>query len=421
MTTSSLQQLLDEASERADSDSEGAISLYRKIIDAGECVSDADIKVREASIFALAALLEKLKRPDDVALLLKDIRPFFTQIPKAKTAKIVRSLIDLIGKYQTSVELQIQLVRESIDWAKEQKRTFLRQRLEARLADLSLRVKDYQGALGLLSTLLHEVKKLDDKNLLVEIHLIESQAHHALKNLSRSRAALTAARTTANSIYCPPILQGQIDTQSGILHAEEKDYKTSYSYFYESFETFDNLEDNELATKSLKYMLLCKIMLNSPKDVHSIIAGKFSLKYAGRQIASMAAIADAYSDRSLKKFNEVLDEFPELKEDTLIQRHIHSLYDMLLEQNLLRIIEPFSVVQLDHISKIIELKTEAVEKKLSQMILDKTLHGVLDQEQNMLVIFEEPQVDEVYPAALETVQNMGKVLDSLYAKAQKLK
>ncbi|KAK4701528.1 hypothetical protein P7C70_g4702, partial [Phenoliferia sp. Uapishka_3] len=143
--------------------------------------------------------------------------------------------------------------------------------------------------------------------ILTEVHLLESIVSHALSNLPKAKAALTSARTAANSIYCPPLLQAQLDMQSGVLHAEDKDYKTAYSYFFEALEGFSSQDDSK-AGKALKYMLLCKIMLGLPEDVTAIVSGKLAQRYAGPDVEAMKAVANAHSDRSLDDFEKLLQE-----------------------------------------------------------------------------------------------------------------
>ncbi|PIN13272.1 26S proteasome regulatory complex, subunit RPN6/PSMD11 [Handroanthus impetiginosus] len=397
-----------------------AIAILYQVLEDPSSSSEA-LRIKEQAITNLSDLLRQEGRAAELQNLLAKLRPFFSLIPKAKTAKIVRCIVDAVGKIPGTSDLQISLCREIVQWTRAEKRTFLRQRIEARLAALLMENKEYPEALNLLSGLIKEVRRLDDKLLLVEIDLLESKLHFSLRNLPKAKAALTAARTAANAIYVPPAQQGTIDLQSGILHAEEKDYKTAYSYFFEAFEAFNALDDSQ-AIYSLKYMLLCKIMVNQADDVAGIISSpKVGLQYQGPELDAMKAIADAYSKRSLSLFETALKNFKtQLDEDPIVHRHLSSLYDTLLEQNLCRLIEPFSRVEISHIADLIELPVHHVEKKLSQMILDKKFAGTLDQGAGCLIIFSDPSTDAIYPATLETISNMGKVVDSLYVRSAKI-
>jgi 26S proteasome regulatory subunit N6 len=171
----------------------------------------------------------------------------------------VRSLIDLVGANKGALPLQAEICLDAITWAEQSKRTFLKQRIQTRLASVYVAMRQYNQAISLITRLTREVKKFDDKLLLVEIFLIESRAHLQLENLPKSKGALTAARSSANAIYCPPQLQAEIDMQAGILCAAEKDFKTAYSYFYEAFEGYNTIKDSAQAVKAIKYMLLGKV------------------------------------------------------------------------------------------------------------------------------------------------------------------
>jgi len=382
---------------------------------------EEEIKIKEQAILQLGTLFAETKQGDELAGLITYTRPFLQHVSKAKASMMVRKLVDKFLDMHAGTGKEITLCKECIDWAKEEKRTFLRQALEARLIALYYENKQYEEALAMGAILLKELKKLDDKILLVEVQLLESKVYHSLGNLPKARAALTTGRTTANGIYCPPKLQAALDEQSGILHAaDEKDFKTAYSYFYESFEGYDSIDDHSMAMANLKYMLLSKIMLNSADDVLSLVSGKLALKYYGPHIEAMKRIAKASEKRSLADFKTTLSEYSkELQDDPIVCAHLDSLYDNLLEQNLCRIIEPYSKVQVKHIAQLIKLSLDVVERKLSQMILDKKFSGILDQGAGVLIVFENNDTD-TYKCGLNTVQNMGKVVDALYNKAKKI-
>ena len=159
-----------------------AVSLLREVVtDAGANDAEA-LKVKEAALGRLADALVKAGDAAALRSLLYDLRGLFAVIPKAKTAKIVRTIIDSIAKVPGSTQLlvrgrrgsrggtdcaaacphcpcttlvphrlpQKEVCTEQVEWARAEKRAFLRQRIEIRLAQLHMELRDYPAALGLI-------------------------------------------------------------------------------------------------------------------------------------------------------------------------------------------------------------------------------------------------------------------------------
>lgn len=96
----------------------------------------------------------------------------------------------------------------------------------------------------------------------------------------------------------------------------------------------------------------------------------------------MRAIARAHQNRNLSDFEKALRDYKdgtlfilplfiivhlsgivELSSDPTIRSHLAALYDTLLEQNLLRIVEPYSVVEIEYVAQQVKQGRQAVEAK----------------------------------------------------------
>mmetsp|Transcript_2707 Transcript_2707/g.4600 ORF Transcript_2707/g.4600 Transcript_2707/m.4600 type:complete len:390 (+) Transcript_2707:2-1171(+) len=362
-----------------------AIQIYEYIIafkfPSEDDINDDSLRAKEQAAYRLGQIFSELSLFDQLVDLTKQILPLYSDLPKSKTGKIIRTLFDQCLRFpgRNRYEPLIELSKHIIEWCVKESRSFLRMKLENKLADLYFKQGKCSEALQILNKLLFELKKKDDKQLILESQLVESKVYHALENLPKAKSSLTSVKTVANSIYVVPMLQAEIDFMSGLISADERDYNTAYSYFYETFEGYRSMNQNEMAANAFKFMLFSKVMSKQPDDAINLINSSVSLKFQSRHVEAMKQVALASKQQNLLMFEKCKQVYDvELLEDPVIKRHFNYLYNTLLEDNLKKIIEPYSEVQIDFVAESIGLPMERILQKLSEMILDEVIDGTLD-------------------------------------------
>lgn len=185
-----------------------AIKLLEEIIKekipSEDDLNDESIRAKEQATYKLAAIFKQKGLVEELVGLTKEVLPLFVDFPKSKLAKITRTLFDLTMKIQGRNQELVSLCEHIIKWCEQENRSFLRMRIETNLAELNFKLDKYNDAITILNKLTYELKKKEDKQLLVESQLVESKVYHALENLPKAKAALTSVKTVANSIYIVP-------------------------------------------------------------------------------------------------------------------------------------------------------------------------------------------------------------------------
>ena len=361
-----------------------------------------------------------------------NIEAYFKLIGEVKEIKntnntFLMKLTDkLIGKLKKRKDLFERLEKtcnEIVEFCKSTNNISMKSRIETRLAEIYFLNGLHSKALDLCNKIIFDLKRYEDNLGLIQLQLLESKIYYATKGISKAKAALTSVKTLVTKVYIEPKLQASIDMHSGILAAHEKDFNLAFSYFFESFDTYNiqNIKKPAKAMKAFQYMVLSKIVGGQIEDVNNIVLGKQGREYYGKEIEALRSVEIAVKEKSIKLLKENIEKNKQYLTDPIVQFHLNNLNNDLIEQNLIKIIQPYSVVEIDYINKTIGLGYEEILIKLRQMILDKKINGILDQGKGCLIIYEGAQSNPYLDKSLDTFKNLEKVVDSLDKKVRATK
>lgn len=175
------------------------VSEPKYLLFIGKDVSEEGVKARELSITRLGQIYKDKALFDQLVQLTQETLPKILDLPKSKTGKIVRTLFDFCILCEGSkAQNLIELSHHIISWCDQESRGFLKMKIQCKLSDLYFQIEKFNDAIELLKDLLFELKKKEDKQLLVEAQLVESKVYHALENIPKAKASLTSVKTTAH-------------------------------------------------------------------------------------------------------------------------------------------------------------------------------------------------------------------------------
>ncbi|CCF75573.1 26S proteasome regulatory subunit N6 [Babesia microti strain RI] len=169
--------------------------------------------------------------------------------------------------------------------------------------------------------------------------------------------------------------------------------------------------------QSLKYMLLATILTNKSQMMGSILFAKNKISYVyNPEIMMLKNISGLYTNNSLAEFEEILKTNEKIiSADPVLNQGLCEMYDNLMEESLLKIIKPFSKVDIGYISDRLGISKQVLIRKVSEMIIDGKLCAMFDlrKEEGILTIYEPQVLRPMHKGITSTISNLSAVVDAL--------
>ncbi|XP_011067036.1 PREDICTED: COP9 signalosome complex subunit 2 [Acromyrmex echinatior] len=365
-------------------DPKAALQSFQKVL---------DLEGGEKGEWGFKALKQMIKinfKLSNYKEMMSRYKQLLTYIKSAVTRnhseKSINSILDYISTSK-NMELLQDFYETTLDALKDAKNDRLWFKTNTKLGKLYYDRSDFNKLAKILKQLHQSCQVCNNKNnlkkgtQLLEIYALEIQMYTAQKN-NKKLKTLYEQSLHIKSAIPHPLIMGVIRECGGKMHLREGEFERAHTDFFEAFKNYDE-SGSPRRTTCLKYLVLANMLMKS--GINPFDSQEAKPYKNDPEILAMTNLVNSYQNNDINQFELILKQNRNnIMDDPFIREHIEDLLRNIRTQVLIKLIRPYTRIYIPFISKELNIDVSEVESLLVSCILDNTIHGRIDQVNQVL-------------------------------------
>ncbi|KAJ3299090.1 COP9 signalosome complex subunit 2 [Rhizoclosmatium sp. JEL0117] len=393
-----------------------ALKEFQGVVDAEEEKGDCSVDMIWYYDISCALLSNRdLKVLKHYPVLLTYIK---NAVSKNYSEKSINNILDFMST-ATDMTFLEEFYRLTLDCLNENKNDRLWVKTNLKLAKLWLDRKEFARLTKILRELRTSCQTddgADDQKkgtLLLEIYALEIQMHTETKNNKKLKALYQQCLSVKSAIPHPRIM-GVIRECGGKMHMSEAAWEEAQTDFFEAFKNYDEAGSGQRIT-CLKYLVLANMLMES--QINPFDSQETKPYKNDGDIVAMTNLVNAYQRKDIFEFEKILRENRStIMDDSFIRTYIDGVLKNIRTQVLIKLIKPYTRIEIPFISKQLNVPAQEVEDLLVGLILDSKINGKIDQIHGRLELFSKSMDADFYASLDKWSVNVGTLFKTSAAK-----
>ncbi|KAL1936248.1 hypothetical protein VTP01DRAFT_382 [Rhizomucor pusillus] len=404
------------AKARKEDDPEGAISDFQGVVDAEHEKGDWGFK----ALKQMAKISFYSNKHDDTLNYYKQLLLYTkSAVTRNYSEKSINNILDYVSTSDNMAFVET-FYQVTLDYLAETKNERLWVKTNLKLAKLYLDRKEFNR----LSSILKELRKTCEGDEgtdyqrkgthLLEVLALEIQMYTETKNNKKLKELYQQCLSVKSAIPHPRIM-GVIRECGGKMHMREKQWELAYTDFFESFKNYDEAGSPQ-RLQVLKYLVLATMLTELP--VNPFESQETKPYKNDKEIIAMTNLVSAFEKNEIQEFEHILKvNHQAIMADPFIRAYIDDVLRNIRTQVLVKLIKPYTRIEIPFIAKKLNIATEEVEELLVALILDEKISGQIDQVNQRLELQQRSTDARKHEAMDKWSSSVSRLCSTVVSKA----